>query len=538
MSFPGPSRGANRPLRGTGQRREPQAWGDHTSVRARRVFGNCSRRRRIAVRLSCCAIIVVAGASIARANAVDPRVRLYDGPDGATCRYFNAGARIAWRHPAGDWLDAGGREQGDRPFAAARLDRTGAGEIVQLDVTTLVRQWSKDVAATGALLVGSTGSAAAFASRESTDGAWRPRLRIAYDDRSPTISLLPTADTSLDCSTVSSLGNRPTLGVGDGKHVAMQFDLDAISGRSIGRATLEFIQVHRDGAAAVGVYSLDVPIASARAPDFEGISARFPRDKGIDRDPDVVFATGFDSPFWRSDWSYVSVGSHAEAIERDDERRFEPLIGSALRVTIPKGANLGLDMGFNFLDKLGGEPEEIYFRYYIRFGDDWTPMVDGGKLPGPAGTYGRAGWGGRKANAREGWSMRGFFLRALSPANPLHGRVVIGTYAYHAAGEDFFGDEWDWNLATQVLERNRWYCLEQHLKVNNPGARDGVLHAWIDGVTAFDKRDVYLRDTPLIKIEKIWMNVYHGGTAKAATDLDLYIDNVVIAHRRIGCLSH
>jgi len=33
------------------------------------------------------------------------------------------------------------------------------------------------------------------------------------------------------------------------------------------------------------------------------------------------------------------------------------------------------------------------------------------------------------------------------------------------------------------------------------------------------------------------MNVYHGGTTKAAADLHLYIDNVVIARRRIGCLA-
>jgi hypothetical protein len=74
--------------------------------------------------------------------------------------------------------------------------------------------------------------------------------------------------------------------------------------------------------------------------------------------------------------------------------------------------------------------------------------------------------------------------------------------------------------------------------MNTPGAQDGVLRAWIDDVPAFEKRDLYLRDTPVIKIEKIWMNVYHGGTAKAVKDLDLYIDNVVIARRRIGCLAH
>ena len=380
----------------------------------------------------------------------------------------------------------------------------------------------------------------AFLSRESANPDLRPRIRISFSDGSPPVSLPAVADTTLDCSTVASLGSQRAFSVGDQKHAALAFDLDSIYSRkgAIADATLSLTLANSPPrGVAVALYALLPPVVEGHKSQIDGIAGRFPRDEGIDRDPDVVFATGFESPFWRSDWSYVSLGSHAEAIQRDDGRQFAPLSGSALRVTIPKGANLGLDMGFNFLDKTGSEPDEIYFRYYIRFASDWIPTVDGGKLPGPAGTYGRAGWGGRKANGREGWSLRGFFLRASSASNPLRGRVGIGTYAYHAAGQDFFGDEWDWNLANQLLERNRWYCIEQHLRMNSPGERNGVLTAWIDGVTAFDKHDVYLRDTPAIRIEKIWMNVYHGGTAKAAADLHLYMDNVVIARRPIGCLS-
>jgi hypothetical protein len=348
---------------------------------------------------------------------------------------------------------------------------------------------------------------------------------------------MATADTTLDCSTVNSLGDRPVLGVGDTKQLAIAFDVEALAGKMLKRATLELAHLHHDGTSVVGVYALDVPIAVVATAPPVGMAAGHSDDKDFAGDPDVVFATGFDSLFWRSEWSYVSPGSRAEVVENDDGRKFRPFLGSALRVTIPRGGNLGLDMGYNFRDKLGNEPDDIYFRYYIRFANNWIPTIDGGKLPGPSGTYGRAGWGGRKGNAREGWSLRGSFLRAPSARNPLHDKTAIGTYAYHAAGEDFFGDEWDWNLSTQLLDRNRWYCLEQHLKVNDPGFRDGVFQAWIDGTLAFNKHDVYLRDTPSIKIEKIWMNVYHGGTAKASEDLDLYIDNMVIARRRIGCLQ-
>jgi hypothetical protein len=507
---------------------------DRAFERIARFAGPCVRTA-----IACAAL----GLSLAaRGSPIDPRMRLYDGPDGATCEYFNAGARLQWRHKLGDWRDADGKPQGDKPYAVARIEAGAPSSIVQWDITKLARQWSDGAAPIGAMLLRSVRdlpmATATFASREASHERLRPRLAVRFADASAApVTILPVSDTALDCSTVSSLGGLPTLRTGDRQTSALEFELQSLAGRPIGQALLQLNLLHQDAETAVGVYALIPPVVEQRASARSAISDAYPRDRGIEHDANVIFATGFESPFWRSAWSYITPASRADAITRDAAHKFEPIAGAALRVAIPRGSSVGLDMGYNFLDKLGKEPEEIYFRYYLRFGDDWIPTADGGKLPGPAGTYGRAGWGGRKANAREGWSLRGAFLRASSPANPLHGRVPIGTYAYHAGAEDFFGDEWDWNLASQLLERNRWYCLEQHLRMNTPGKRDGLLRAWIDGVLAFDKSDVYLRDTPLIRIEKIWMNVYHGGMSRAAEDLHLYIDNVVIARRPIGCMA-
>jgi hypothetical protein len=178
----------------------------------------------------------------------------------------------------------------------------------------------------------------------------------------------------------------------------------------------------------------------------------------------------------------------------------------------------------------------VYFRYYLRLADDWIPTVDGGKLPGLSGTYGTSGWGGRRASGATGWSMRGQFNRAPSPDNPLHGWTTVGTYAYHAEMEDVYGDHWYWTRnGIGLLERNRWYCLEQRFKVNAVDARDGVLQAWVDGVLAFEKYDINVRSRPDIRIERVWMNVYNGGTTPAARAMHLYIDNVVVARKAIGC---
>src|SRR5690606_21423711 len=117
-------------------------------------------------------------------------------------------------------------------------------------------------------------------------------------------------------------------------------------------------------------------------------------------------------------------------------------------------------------EKVGYEPEEAYFRYYLRLGDNWNPLV-GGKLPGFAGTYDRAGWGLRMSNGENGWSARG---RYDSHRRNSDAPTPIGSYVYHAAMTKRSGSGWGWNLGpTGMLERNRWYSIEQHVRLNEPG---------------------------------------------------------------------
>lgn len=489
-----------------------------------------------------CALLALMGL-IGVAKASDARLSLYDGIDGATCQYFNAGARIPWTHALGDWRDANGRAQGEKPFAKAAIEAGSEPHVVAWDLTRLARGWLDGAYRnTGILLAaigGAQGGAVSFSSRKTSEVRLQPRLTVRLSGVTDAKTLIPVADTWFDCSTRRSLGAGTELRVGSAAHSAMQFDLSGLEGRPIDRATLELTTLSEQASPGeIGVFRLDPPVAAAATPATAGIASRYPQDRGIGRDSDVLMATGFESPSWRTNWSYVSGASHIAVIDRDETRRFEPLLGKALRVEIPKGDHFGLDMGFDFKDKLGYEPEAAYLRYYLRLGDDWIPTADGGKLPGLAGTYGKAGWGGRRADPLLGWSMRGSFNRAPSPGNPLNGWTTIGTYAYHAEMEDKFGDHWYWTKnGLGVLERNRWYCLEQYFKVNTLGSRNGVLRAWIDGSLAFEKTDVYVRDVDSLKIERVWMDVYHGGTAKAAHDMHLYIDNVVVARRPIGCVN-
>lgn len=262
-----------------------------------------------------------------------------------------------------------------------------------------------------------------------------------------------------------------------------------------------------------------------------GIAAGYLNDKGIENDPNVILFSDFDSKRWNQQWS----GGNRETvslIEGDNKSKFEFFQNKALSIKVVEGQHYGASLAYPFSQKIGHEPEEIYFRYYLRLGDDWDPQR-GGKLPGIAGTYGRAGWGGRKSDGRNGWSARGLFL------GQKNGKTPIGFYCYHAKMKGIYGEHWVWDIdQLGYLENNRWYCIEQQVKLNAPGENDGILRGWVDGMLAFEKMDVHFRDTPELKIENVWINLYHGGSWTPSSDDHIFIDNIVIAKDYIGPSSN
>ena len=242
----------------------------------------------------------------------------------------------------------------------------------------------------------------------------------------------------------------------------------------------------------------------------------------------VFFTCDFESETWWKEWGLRQPDTHTDTVVQDVVRKFEPHRGKALCIRVDKDGHYGVSLEFAFQKRTGAEPEEVFFRYYLRLADDWTP-VRGGKLPGIGGTYGRAGWGGRPVNGRDGWSARGLFLGRKN------GRTPVGFYCYHADMKGQYGDDWVWNREGFAgLENNRWYCIEQQAKLNTLGKNDGVLRGWVDGNLVFEKTDVRMRDVEALKIENLWLNLYYGGTWTAPSDMHLYIDDVAISRRPIG----
>ena len=457
--------------------------------------------------------------------------------DGATRDYYNRAALLKWQHRMGDWRDAENAAQGDRPFATATVKDDDTVQPVEWDVTALVRLWVNEKFQNQGLFLREISGSGSFhfRSREYKDEKLRPQLVITTSKGDRSLEL--EADTYLEPSTYRGMGDADVLKVSKGSHRALlRFDLSGLpKGTTVQRAVLRMVTFAQYGNTqmTIGVFRCSQGHDDKNTKPITGLAAKFPNDRDIESDANVLFASDFESDQWAKGWTHVA--GQLDVITKDDKGRFKPLLGRALRVKIGKGTTTALNTTYQFQKEEGDEPTAIYFRYYLRLANDWNQTVQGGKLPGISGTYGKAGWGGRRSHGNDGWSARGLFTKTIPKGNPLAGRTPVGFYCYHADMKGQYGEHWVWQIGYRgYLENNRWYCLEQYVKLNKPDRSDGVLRAWVDGRLAFEKTDVRFRSVDKLKIEQIWMNVYHGGTRPSPYDQHLFIDNVVIARRYIG----
>ena len=468
----------------------------------------------------------------------DPRAQWVEGTmaadDGATRDFYNRAAGLAWDRPFGDIVDANGWPSVATPYALSVLVDDDTPGPHTWNVTSLVEEWMTGTPNQGLSLQRMAGHGPFdFYSREHPATAERPQLTVTTS--LGTFVLTAEADTSINTSTYQGFGDDTTLRVADGEHHALiRFDLSSIPPSAVViSATLQLWSYAEYGGSTfeVGVFRVfhdpgTLPVAR------NGLAYSYDGDVGVAGHPDVYEHTTFSNTSWAD--VYANTDSPTLGLV-SSAPGFETLDGPALRITVPAGENAGSGFAFKFEDQIGVEPEEIYFRYYIRIDENWDPTY-GGKFPGVSGTYGVAGWSGRPSDGTNGWSARGLYQPgAVGPDNPLHDTVPVGHYVYHADQPTQWGDNVLWQDAyLGYLEKDRWYSIEQHLVLNTPGVSDGILETWIDGRMAYRQTNWHWRDTSALKIEQVWMNVYHGGTDVPDQDISLYIDNIVIADSYIG----
>lgn len=244
-------------------------------------------------------------------------------------------------------------------------------------------------------------------------------------------------------------------------------------------------------------------------------------ESGLTGRTDLLLFEDFEASNWTSHFTNVSQPTNWSAVT---SQFFQG--SKAVEARVQSGDHYGGALDYDFTSAGLSDPEEIYLRYYIRFNDTWQRSGDGeiGKLPGFGGVYGSgAGQGCSPVNGTNGWSARMMNFDRGST-------YQVGFYAYHADMDDDCGEHMVWPTS---LSRNRWYSIEARVKLNTVGASDGILEGWIDDQLVFSRKNLRFRTVSSLKIEKVWGNVYMGGSWTATSNMAIHFDNMVIARNRI-----
>lgn len=271
-----------------------------------------------------------------------------------------------------------------------------------------------------------------------------------------------------------------------------------------------------------------------------GLASGYPGDAGIGRDRAVLFHDDFEEGKPGSRWDEVKrrLGRGGS----DD--------GNSITVETDRGIARGKRSARVQLQKDGHEDvtltkwlkpgyDEVYMRYYVRYGKDYGYHGHGG-----GGFMADAGKGGFKGAGKAPDGDR-YFWATLEPIGPRGGWDPPGAlifYAYwwkmKADGRGNYWGNWFQPKPDQVPRRETWVCVEWRVKANRAGKEDGELDCWIDGKKCGEFRGINWRSTDALKINKVqlslWLEPSAYGRAGGGTTRTVWYDDVVVATRYIG----
>ena len=219
----------------------------------------------------------------------------------------------------------------------------------------------------------------------------------------------------------------------------------------------------------------------------------------------------------RADWNCPkwAMGNNLVSVV-DKKKAFR---GRALRIHYPKYA-FGCKNNkkcVNWKPKIGGEFNELYYSYKIKFAQGFD-FVKGGELPGVPG--GTANTSGKKPNGNDGWSVRMMWDR--------EGKLV--QYVYHPAQKRSFGDAFDWSMTP--LKTGKWHMIKTRVRLNTPGKRDGLIQSWLNGRLVLDKRNMHFRNNKKLQIDRFMFASFFGGsdpTWATRRDQYIYLDEFILS---------
>jgi hypothetical protein len=169
--------------------------------------------------------------------------------------------------------------------------------------------------------------------------------------------------------------------------------------------------------------------------------------------------------------------------------------------------------------------DELYSSFWIKFDKNFD-FVRGGKVPGMCG--GMCNEGGDKPNGQDGFG-------GIMMWRP-NGKVV--QYVYHPDQPGMYGEDFPWNIGGQrYFEPGQWHQIENYIKMNTPGQRNGMIKGWFDGELALEVANMRFRDVDTFGVDAFFFQTHFGGgdsSWQPNTDQHIYYDEFVVATERVG----
>ncbi len=283
-------------------------------------------------------------------------------------------------------------------------------------------------------------------------------------------------------------------------------------------------------------------------PNADGIAARYPGDVGIEKDPNVVFADGFESYAQASDlWNKWNNYYQASQTRITTDPANVRTGTKALEFTMPQGSN---ELTNAIQQVLTTELDVLYLRYYSKFAASFN-VIGSSHQGGGINAHYYYGF-----NATPGIPANGtnkFFVEYEcwrgSSAEGSPGQLNV--YVYHPEQRSNYGDHFfptgmilpdssrPHNFGPEFVSRpnvtpelDRWYAYEMMVKANTPGKRDGRITIWLDGKVIGDFPNLRLRDVDTLKIDRF--NLSLGAMSNTSGATKKWYDNVVAAKSYIG----
>jgi len=232
--------------------------------------------------------------------------------------------------------------------------------------------------------------------------------------------------------------------------------------------------------------------------------------------PGMVWQDGFELYEWKKNWKIREEGSwgmeNTDVLNRHSTSQF-------LRINFPEGSlNKGRKFhngGIHFTSDLP-ESDSLYLRYYIRLGQ-YFPIRNTIILPGLS------------FQDKNYKTSTDFNVVINSEGKPgISFQSLQGNKITNLASIEVF-----------LLEKNKWYCIEQRIKLNEIGSSNGELKLWIDGVLVMGKSNLNLKTSSYQKLNAINFSAFiknNNNSSVFERETNMDFDSFVASSDYIGII--